>query len=357
MKEIKDFIYLDMEKVSSLYSQLSGGIVQSLEASSTSSENSKNLRNYDFKIFKHEAGGTESESQALKEVRVSHHDIYNDLESDLFDNGYAAEIGVDVTREAVDSGEATKIFESALCIKVEGHVVLEDYERMTRIAHNYKDIVGFINNSIKSNLNETPELKELVEKVDVMKEDIKKMKNGTAKTKRKNDLLDFERNLDVLLSSKEIGKVDDWIIDGMKTWVRVFLPDVFNIRVYPFEDSENFHVMSNVKRKFFLDDNTESVHYLFGSKPTIKVTMLGVITSIPKKEGDFFEPMKEFEDKDLDEDGNEAQSFESGFRGVFRGFDGLEEMIRTCRYPRIMVQPIAIYRAIKPSKALQRTSR
>ncbi|AXQ13316.1 hypothetical protein AYI72_22210 [Shewanella algae] len=357
MKEIKDFMYLDMEKVSSLYSQLSGGIIQSVEASSTSSENSKNLRNYDFKIFKHEAGGTETESQALKEVRVSHHDIYNELENDLFEKGYAAEIGVDITKDAVDSGEATKIFESALCIKVEGHVVLEDYERITRIAHNYEDIVGFINSSIKSSLTEMPELKELIDKVDVMKEDIKKMRNGIGKTKKKNELVDFENNLNALLSSREIGKVDDWVIDGLKTWVRVFLPDVFNVRVYPFEESEKFHVMSNVKRKFFLDDNTESVHYLFGSKPTIKVTMLGVITSIPKKDGDSFDPMKEFDDETLEEDGNEALSFENGFRGVFRGFDGLEEMIRTCRYPRIMVQPIAIYRAIKPNRALQRISR
>ncbi|MGH1461112.1 MAG: DUF6414 family protein [Neptuniibacter sp.] len=357
MKEIKDFIYLDMEKVSSLYSQLSGGIVQSVEASSTSTENSKNLRNYDFKIFKHEAGGTESESQVLKEVRVSHHDIYNELESGLFEKGYAAEIGVDITKEAIDSGEATKIFESALCIKAEGYVVLEDYDRITRIAHNYEDITNFINNSIKSSLTETPELKEIIEQIDVMKEDIKKMKNGSAKTKKKHELNEFENNLNALLSSKQVGKVEDWIIDGLKTWVRVFLPDVFNVRVYPFEDSDNFHVMSNVKRKFFLDDNTESVHYLFGSKPTIKVTMLGVITSIPQKDGDSFAPMKEFEEADLDEDGNEAQSFESAFRGVFRGFDGLEEMIRTCRYPRIMVQPIAIYRAIKPNKELQRTSR
>jgi hypothetical protein len=146
MKEIKDFIYLDMEKVISLYSQLSGGIVQSVEASSTSTENSKNLRNYDFKIFKHEAGGTETESQVLKEVRVSHHDIYNELESGLFEKGYAAEIGVDITKEDVDSGKATKKFESALCIKAEGYIVLEDYERITRIAHNYEDITKFINN-------------------------------------------------------------------------------------------------------------------------------------------------------------------------------------------------------------------
>lgn len=41
MKEIKDFMYLDMEKVSSLYSQLSGGIVQSVEAVSTETENNR----------------------------------------------------------------------------------------------------------------------------------------------------------------------------------------------------------------------------------------------------------------------------------------------------------------------------
>src|SRR5690554_1020598 len=156
MKEIKDFMYLDMEKVSSLYSQLSGGIVQSVEAVSTTTENYKNLRNYDFKVFKHEAGGTESEGQALKEVRVSHHEVYNELEDILFNEGYAAEIGIDVTKADIVSGEATKIFESALCIKAEGYVVLEDYERMTRIAHNYEEITAFINNSVKANLKENP---------------------------------------------------------------------------------------------------------------------------------------------------------------------------------------------------------
>jgi len=252
MKEIKDFIYLDMEKVSSLYSQLSGGIIQSVETSSTSTENNKNLRNYNFKVFKHEAGGVESESQELKEVRVSHHELYNELENALFEEGYAAEIGIDITKEDIDSGKATKIFESALCIKTEGYVVLEDYERITRIAHNYEDITAFINNSIKSNLNEKPEFKEIIEQIDIIKEDIKKMKNGSAKTKKKQELNEFEKNLNLLLDSSQVGKVDEWIIDGLKTWVRVFLPDVFNVRVYPFEDSDNFHVMSNVKRKFFL---------------------------------------------------------------------------------------------------------
>ncbi len=355
MEEIKDFIYLDMSKVSSLYSQVSGGVLQSYEVSSNSSEHNKNLRNYNFKIFKHEAGGTDTESQGLKEVRVSHHEVYNELERELFKHGYIAEIGVDVTKEDIESGKATEIFESVLCVKAEGNIVLEDYERITRIADNYEDVTGFINHSIKSSLKEAPELIIFFDKIKTLNEEIEETKNGQQKTKKKNELKQLESSLDIIVNEKLVGKVDDWIIEGLKTWVNVFLPNIFNVRLYPFEEIMNFHVMSNVKREFFLDDDTESVHFLFGSKPTIKVTMLGVITSIPKKDEDTFDPMKEFDQENLDEEGNEHLSVESGFRGMFRGFDGLEAMIRTCRYPRIMLQPIAIYRAIKPNKLLKRT--
>lgn len=357
MNEMKDFIYLDMNKVSSLYSQISGGIVQSFEVSSSSSENSKNLRNYDFKIFKHEAGGTDTESQGLVEKRVSHHEVLSDLERELFEQGYTAEIGVDVTEKAIENGSAIEVFQNVLCIKAEGNVVLEDYERIIRIADNHGDITNFINYSVKSSLKESPGLKDMFDALDVMRQEVSSMKNGQQKAKKKAELNSCEENLEKIINTKLVGKVDGWIIEGLKTWVRVFLPDIFNIRLYPFPGMPNFHVMSSVKREFFLDKDTESVHYLFGSKPTIRVTMLGVITSIPEKGKDEFDPMREFDYEEIEKEGNEHLSFENAFRGVFRGFDGLEEMIRTCRYPRIMVQPIAIYRAIKPNKALQRTSR
>ncbi|MFT5104294.1 MAG: hypothetical protein ACI86C_001958, partial [Candidatus Latescibacterota bacterium] len=36
---------------------------------------------------------------------------------------------------------------------------------------------------------------------------------------------------------------------------------------------------------------------------------------------------------------------------------GMEAMVRTSRYPRILVHPILVYRETSPNKALQRTSR
>jgi len=322
-----------MEKVSSLYSQLTGGIIQQYEASTSSSSNSKNLRNYDFKIFKHEAGGTDSDSQSLKETRISHHDIYNELEKSLFENGYAAEIGIDITKEQIESGEATNVFENTLCVKAEGWGVLEDYERISRIADNYGDIAALINKSIESSFKNTPECADILEKIELQKSEIKGMKNGQQKTKKKNELIDLEKSIKHLIESSQIGAVEDWIIEGMRNWIRVFLPRIFNFRLYPFDDLDNFHILSNLKRESFIENDTESVHFLYGSKPSVKISILGVITSIPQENGQSFDPMKEFDDEEVEEEGNEAESIEKAFRGVFRGFDGFEEMVRTCRYP------------------------
>lgn len=357
MNEIKDFIYLDTDKVSSLYSQLSGGLIQSIESVKSNSEDNKNLRNYSFKVFKHEAGGTTSELSQLKETRVSHHDIYNELEATLFENGYAAELGVDISLEEIQSGAAVNSFENILCIKAEGHAVFEDYKRLTRIADNYEAISGFINKSIISNLQDTPEYMEIHNKIEAMKQELHGMSNGHQKTQKKKNLQLIEEELDGFISAHKIGNVESWITDGLKTWVNVFLPDIFNVRLYPFPDMHSFHIMSNVKREFFLDQDIESLHFLYGSVPTIKISLLGVITSIPKNSSLTFDPLKEFDDDELNQEGNEHLSVENAFRGVFRGFDGLEAMIRTCRYPRIMVQPIAIYRSISPNLNFRRSDK
>jgi hypothetical protein len=67
---------------------------------------------------------------------------------------------------------------------------------------------------------------------------------------------------------------------------------------------------------------------------------------VPAQEDDEFDPMSEFIRDDL----QDAESVEKGFRATFRGFDGLEQMIRTLRYPRILVQPLVLYRSVLPQQ-------
>ena len=66
--QLYDFIYVDLEKVISIYSQMTGGVVEVLERSTENSRSADNKRNYDFKVFKHDAGGTTNDRSALKEA-------------------------------------------------------------------------------------------------------------------------------------------------------------------------------------------------------------------------------------------------------------------------------------------------
>ena len=177
------------------------------------------------------------------------------------------------------------------------------------------------------------------------------MKNGQQKSKIKKSIEESEKIINNLIEAAQINNVESWIIDGLRDWIQVFLPRIFNFRLYPFDKIDNFHILSNLKKEAFIESDIESVHFLHGTRPTVKISMLGVITAIPHKQDEPFDPMGEFEK--LDDSLTESQSVEKAFRGVFRGFDGLEEMIRTCRYPCIMVQPIAIYRSLKPNDNLR----
>lgn len=353
MSEVRDFLYLDLERVTSLYSQLTGGLVQQFETSKESQKDSRNIRNYDFKLFKHEAGGTGSSSESLKEVWVSHHDLYSRLENELFKEGFAVDLGNDITTNDIETGKATEIFQNTLCVRAEGWAVLEDYERIKRISGRYNEIADIINKSIQEALKNSPEYKELFKQVEEKKEEIGGIKDRNLKMRKNEEIKSFQKNLDQLVTAKKGHIVDEWIVDGMRKWIDTFLPGIFNLRLYPFQNLPSFHILSHLKRECFLDKDIESIHFLYGSKPTLKIGMLGIITSVPPKEKTEFDPMIEFEGLESKE-GLENQSFERAFRGVFRGFDGFEEIIRTCRYPRIMVYPISIYRAVKPNVSLQR---
>jgi hypothetical protein len=68
--------------------------------------------------------------------------------------------------------------------------------------------------------------------------------------------------------------------------------------------------------------------------------MIGIVISVPNQEDAAFNPHQEFLSGDL----SSKEAVERGFRSVFRGFEGFEQMVRTCRYPRVLVYPMLVYR-------------
>ena len=78
--------------------------------------------------------------------------------------------------------------------------------------------------------------------------------------------------------------------------------------------------------------------------------MIGIVTSVPAEGGETFKPLVEFERDGL----ANYESVENAFRGLFRGFDGLEQMIRTSRFPRVLVLPLTVYRSVAPNPSFRR---
>ena len=88
-----DYIYVDLKKVISLYSQMTGGVVEMLERSSEKALLADNKRRYDFKVFQHNAGGTQHDSSTSKETIKPHHALLKELEDSLVSGGHLLDIG------------------------------------------------------------------------------------------------------------------------------------------------------------------------------------------------------------------------------------------------------------------------
>lgn len=346
-----DYLYVDLDKAISLYSQLTGGVVELKETQSEKSITSDNKRNYDFKVFKHDAGGTTQDKDQDKITIKPHHALLQELETELLSSGYLLDLeGIDGDKTLKDP-EIRATLKNALCIKCTGRIVIEDYERMKKIGKDFPDIVKLINRSHADSLKDNPEYQ-------AIEQQIKELENTTGdrnkKSKAKQKAKELREGLDSLVSSSTaVDAVPQWILDGMRTWIDAFLPNITNIRVYPFKDQNDEHIFGHLDAENFTINDPTAFHFTYGSFPTEEFTMLGIVTSVPLNEEESFSPLEEFEKDELED----FESVENAFRGMFRGFDGMEAMVRTCRYPRVLVHPILVYRQASPNKALQRTSR
>lgn len=348
-----DYIYVDLDKVISLYSQMTGGIVEIIERNAESSRSLDNKRNYDFKVFKHDAGGTEIDKTTSKETIKPHHALLKEMEEALAINGYLVDLTEpDAAKSFRDPAFRTQL-KDTFCIKVRGRAVIEDYERMKGIATAFPEIVKLINKSGESTLINSPAYIELSDQIAGAEAAIKGIKDRNSRSSEALRLKKMKEMLSTLVATAtQLNGVEQWILDGMKTWIDAFLPGIVNLRVYPSIDRPDEHVFGHLKKLCFEDVDASSFHFTYGSFPTEDFTLVGIVTSVPSQDGEQFRPLGEFERTELED----HESVEKGFRGVFRGFDGLEQMIRTCRFPRVLVHPLTVYRSVASNPSFQRTA-
>lgn len=338
-----DYLYVDLPKVISLYSQLTGGIVESREVMQERAKSADNKRVYDFKVFRHDAGGTGNDKTGTKEVVKPHHSVLRELEEELASCGYLLDLTA-AAGQSLRDADLRKRLKSSLCMKVTGRAVIEDYERIKGVAGAFPEVVKLINRSIESGIKGSVAYKEIQSQLDTFATQLKAEKDRNRRASLETKVKQMKSELEkVATATTSVGVVDQWILDGLKTWIDTFLPGIINLRVYPTRERPDEQVFGHLKREYFEDTDTGSFHFTYGSMPTEEISMIGILTSVPAEASDPFTPLAEFSREGLEA----AESVESAFRGVFRGFDGMEQMIRTCRFPRVLVKPLIVYRSVQ----------
>lgn len=224
---LRDFIYIDKNRMYSLYSQLFEGVVESLVKSvSYASEEQKTERKLEETII--------DASVKVQNVVLFDH-IYNTLEEKIAPNLLV--IDETTTKEDI---KPTSI------IKVTGYVTIEDYEHLSYLMDNFNDIgLALANIQLRSK-----------------KEDEKQTNNSVEKYAKENGL-----KLDQKFTSSIVKIIENLHGKSMELLIE--------------NDSESLDVgFRALLDQEFLRFSPNILRNLYGYKPCMKWTMVGEVTDI-----------------------------------------------------------------------------
>jgi hypothetical protein len=288
------------------------------------------------------------QKRSTLQSRTLHHDVLNSVEHRLVTTGLVTDLSSAVQPRNESSAEKIRVaIGDRPYLRAEGSSVIEDYRRIVAISAKFNEVVAFLVKAGQETAKKSPEYAQLQQMILEARDVADQSPDRNQKAVRKARLKEIQSKIDEMIKPK-LQSVDQWLIDGMRLWIETFMPSRINFRIYPFPDCPSFQVLCNLKRECFVDSDLEHLLYGYGNRPNVPLAVFGLITSLPAQGDPPFDPMSEFKDRGQ----LSAQaSFESGFRGVFTGMDGLESFVRYSRYPNVTVHPIAVYRSFPTMRA------
>jgi len=346
-KNVRDLIYFDIDKALSLWSQIQEGLLKELLVSEEESEKdstggSIGVPNI-FKLNKHIEGDKKA---SMLETIIIHHDLLNRLEKDLQTYNLIIDVNKEFYRNKENLDKIREKIKEIPYIQVNGWTVLEDYRKISRITSEFNEITKFINLCNENTLKNTQQYKQMEKSINDMEEGLKKIKDRNKKSReaQKINSLKKELNKSIEPNIQRVDEIENWLKDGIKKWIEVFLQNRIIFRIYPFENYPSFQVLCNLKSECFMDKEVEHFFRSYGFRPNIKLSAFGLITSLPSKNEILFNPLQEFQDVEIL---SKKMKFESAFRKVFQAMEDIEDFSKYSRYPNISIYPIAIYRDFK----------
>lgn len=336
MKTIKDFIYFDYDKAKSLQSQLSGGLLNEITRAIENENGGDSEVGFDIKIISGKTGVNDKEKTIKTEKLEIFHELLNDIETKLFESNTLKVLNSEFDSSFNNFLEKVPNF---TYVKATGWCTFEDYQRFTSVLENFNEIQRLIYGSAHES---NPEIISLKKEIDEKRKALKRAHNQ----KEVNQLKVTEKKFDEIIQQLSgTNLLDETFVERIKVFLSTLNPNRLNFKLIPFNDFPEFQIVSNLKKQFLVNGTFENIIYTYGSRPNIKLTIFGIITSCPQEIDERTNPSDEFKFADESELSVE-KIYEKAFRGVFSAIEGLEKFFEVY-YPKVSVSPIGIYREIE----------
>ena len=331
MITIRDFIYLDIERLKSLYSQVFQGVVDTIIETGMSEHESANTQKGGIK----HGGGTVAERVAeasyKTESRVLFDHMYNLLEDKL--GGTVVSVS-DLTRESYVSALG-----QAFMVKVRGQAEIADFQRIRTVFDKFNDISHALNY-----MSTFPQRQSAQDGIAKLTDQIAAETDRNRKTQLKTVLHQKKKEYELPPGTQ----IDTEFLKSVSFITEMFSSDRYEIAISPDADSEI--LFRSILDKRWLRVSPEFLLALYGGYPAPNWTMVGHVTYLPKiRDGS----TDDNEEMPQEESGDTANSNSSkspstmrdayrnlmgAYQGVERTFTDSEELIE------IVTWPLAIYR-------------
>lgn len=233
-----------------------------------------------------------------------------------------------------------------LCLKVKGRAVLEDYARLRRLLEAQPQTALFANQSVLGSLRGSDDFQQLEMMAAALSDQLKEEVNRDARAQLQDRLRELKLEMDAALAQATVVLTPEpMALEGLRTWIDTFLADTISLRIYLAASAPDEQVLGPLKREHFTDGQLETWHFSHGPRPTEPITLLGIVTGLPVQGVDGFEPSLEFEAESL----SNVQQLEKNTRQTLAQISTLAEHSRQGRFPRVMVQPLLVYRSFVPN--------
>lgn len=321
---VRDFIYLDTDRLYSFYSQAFEGVAERIVKSHFDAITSTNLQKDGFLT------GAATEAQAAEgsrhtESRVLYDHMYNQLE-DRLGNAIALPNNLNHTN-FVDT------LRNEFLIKVKGFVVIEDYARLEHFTSKFNRFGEII--AYATTTSDTT--KGLIK-------DIKEQAATITDRNQKAKLLEQVKSIsDPKLVAKNSGlHQEEEMLKNLAFWNQMFRNEALEINVMPLDLVDQF-VFRGVVDRSWLRIKPDLLRMLYSGAVASEWTMVGQITYLPGDGGMVDKQFVSRNESKPDDPNN--PSIRDPFQKMFAASRTIERMFFESRSQiEIIVCPLAIYR-------------